>query len=61
MKSCLGQRRFRPSKKSACGLCKPHQRGWAGKRTIADQRTATAHEQQLSDAATAAQVNSHPV
>jgi len=49
MKARLTQQRFRPARKSACGLCKPHQRGWAGKRTIADLRVASGHAEQLRE------------
>ena len=51
MKSRLSQQRFKAPKKSACGLCKPHKRGWVGKRRTADLRLAIGHEQQLRDAA----------
>jgi hypothetical protein len=50
MKSNLTQQRFKAPKKSACGLCKPHKRGWAGKRKAADIRLSIGHEQQLREA-----------
>jgi len=49
MKSKFTQRRYRAPKRSACGLCKPHQQGWADKKTFADVRGGVAHEQQVRD------------
>jgi hypothetical protein len=49
MKSKFIQRRYRALKRSACALCKPHQQGWADKKTFADVRSAVAHEQQVHD------------
>jgi hypothetical protein len=49
MKSKLSQRRYRASKSSACGLCKPQQRGRADKKTIADLRHAISHDQEIRD------------
>jgi len=49
MKSPLTQQRFKAPKKSACGLCKPQKRGWAGKRKVSDIRFAIGHEQQLRE------------
>jgi hypothetical protein len=49
MKTKLTQRRYRAPKRWACGLCKPQQRGWADKKTVADLRRAVGHEQQIRD------------
>jgi hypothetical protein len=49
MKSKMTQRRYRAPKRSACGLCKPQQRGWADKRTPADVRRAIGQEQEMWD------------
>ena len=49
MKTKLTQRRYRASKRSACGLCKPQQRGMADKKTPADVRRAVGHEQELQE------------
>jgi hypothetical protein len=49
MKSKVIQRRYRASKRSACGLCKPQQRGWADKKTPADLRRAIGQEQQIQE------------
>ena len=50
MKTKLTQRRIRASKASACGLCKPHKRGMADKKTVADVRAAIGAEQQFREA-----------
>ncbi len=50
MKSRLTQRRIKAPKKSACAMCKPHKRGWEGKRTAAEVRQALGHEQELREA-----------
>ncbi len=47
MKSKFTQRRYRAPKRSACGLCKPHQKGWADKKTVTDARRASADEHQI--------------
>jgi len=49
MKSNFTQQRFKAPKKSACGLCKPHKRGWVGKRKASAIRFAIGHEQQLME------------
>jgi hypothetical protein len=49
MKSKLTQRRYRAPKRSACGLCKPQQRGWADKKTPADLRCVIGQEQQIQE------------
>jgi hypothetical protein len=49
MKSKMTQRRYRAPKRSACGLCKPQQRGWADKRTPADVRRVIGQEQEMWD------------
>jgi hypothetical protein len=49
MKSKSTQRRYRASKRRACGLCKPQKQGWADKKTFADVRRAVAHEQQIRE------------
>jgi hypothetical protein len=49
MKTKALQRRYRAPKRSACGLCKPQQRGWADKKTPGDLRRAIAQEQQFRD------------
>jgi len=38
MKTKAIQRRYRAPKRSACGLSKSHQRGWADKKTPSDLR-----------------------
>jgi hypothetical protein len=45
----MTQRRYRAPKRSACGLCKPPQRGWADKRTPADVHRAIGQEQEMWD------------
>jgi hypothetical protein len=49
MKSKMTQRRYRAPKQSACGLCKPQQRGWADKKTPADLQRAIGQEQEMRD------------
>jgi hypothetical protein len=49
LKSKFTQRRYRAPKRSACALCKPHQQGWADKKTFTDVRRAVADEHQLRD------------
>jgi hypothetical protein len=49
MKTKLTQRRYRASKRSACAMCKPHQRGWADKKTPADLRRSIRQEQELQE------------
>lgn len=49
MKTRLTQRRFKSPKKSACALCKPHKRGWEGKRKPGEIRQAIGHEQQIRE------------
>jgi hypothetical protein len=49
LKSKFTQRRYRAPKSSACALCKPHQHGWADKKTFGDIRRAVADEQQICD------------
>jgi hypothetical protein len=49
MKSKLTQRRYRAPKRSACGLCKPQQRGWSDKKTVADLRRAVGQKQQIRE------------
>jgi len=49
LKSKFTQRHYRARKRSACALCKPHQQGWADKKTFGDVRRADAHEQQVRD------------
>jgi hypothetical protein len=49
MKSKLTQRRYRAPKRSACGLCKPEQRGWADKKTPRDLRRAIGQEQEMQE------------
>jgi len=52
MKSKMTQRRYRAPKRSACGLCKPQQRGWADKKTVAYLRRVVGHEQQMRELGT---------
>ena len=49
MKSKAVQRRYRASKRLACGLCKSHQRGWADKKAHRYLRRAIGQEQQVRD------------
>ncbi len=49
MKSKVTQRRYRAPKRSACGLCKPQQRGRADKKTPGDLRRAIGQEQDMRD------------
>jgi len=49
MKTKAIQRRYRAPKRSACGLSKSHQRGWADKKTPSDLRRALAQEQQIRE------------
>jgi hypothetical protein len=49
MKSKFTQRRYRAQKHSSCAMCKPHQRGWADKKTPADLRRVIGQEQQVCD------------
>jgi len=49
LKSKFTQRRYRAPKRSACALCKPHQQGWADKKTFNDLRRAVAQEQQIRE------------
>jgi hypothetical protein len=49
MKTKFTQRRYRASKRSACGLCKPQKRGWDDKKTFNDLRHAVAHDQEIRD------------
>jgi hypothetical protein len=50
MKTNLTKRRYKAQKKSACGLCKPHQRGWEDKKTVRDVRIALKHVGEIQDA-----------
>ena len=50
MKSDLTKRRYRAQNRSACAMCKPHQRGWEDKKTTGDMRVAVKHEQEIRDA-----------
>jgi hypothetical protein len=45
------KRRYKAQKKSACGLCKPHQRGGEDKKTVRDRRIALKHESEMQQAA----------
>jgi len=53
MKTNLIKRRYKAQKKSACGLCKPHKRGWEDKKTVSDLRIALKHAQEIQDDANA--------
>jgi hypothetical protein len=54
MKTKAVQRRYRAPKRSACGLCKPHQRRWADKKNSADLRQAMRQEQEIQELENAA-------
>ncbi len=47
MKTNLTKRRYKAQKRSACGLCKPHQRGGQDKKTVRDVRIALQHEHEM--------------
>jgi hypothetical protein len=49
MKTKAVQRRYRAPKRSACGLCKPQQRGRADKKNAADLRQAIRQEQEIQE------------
>jgi hypothetical protein len=49
MKTNLTKRRYKAPKRSACGLCKPHKKGWEDKKTMPDLRAAVKHDQELKD------------
>ncbi len=49
VKTNLTKRRFKAPKRSSCGLCKPHKRGWDDKKTPSELRTAVKHAEELRE------------
>jgi len=49
LKTNLTKRRFKAPKRSSCGLCKPHKRGWDDKKRTGEMRAAIKHVQELKD------------
>ena len=49
MKSKMTQRRIKAPKPSTCATCKPWKKGWAGKRTVNEDRKAQDADQQLRE------------